>query len=501
MSTLKQSPNEAGTAADGNRHGPAALPRRRQRGTLAVVCLGTAMLCLDIAVVNTALPRIAHDLHSGLAGVQWVLDAYAVVLAAVVLSAGSVSDRMGHRLVFTAGMAVFTASSLACALAASAVVLDAARAVQGFGAALMFASSLAILADAFPQPGERAQAMAAYGATIGASFAFGPTIGGALTTWIDWRAVFFINIPLGLGTLLGIAAWVRESRSPRWHRLDWPGQATLSGGLLLLVLALLRGNADGWNSVRTVTELAVAAVALGGFVLIERRVTAPMLPLRMFARRDFTAAQVTAFAISAGFFGVYLYLTLYLQNVLHLSPLQAGLALMPGTLLNFAVAGASARLARRIAAGPLLTTGLVLVVGGEALMTIVGTHSSWTAILPGFLLTMAGTGIVNPALATLALSAGAIQDSGLLAGVNDVFRTGGMAVGVAAFGAIVPAGAAVGLGPAGAYVAGLHHCLLAGAVVTAAGAAAAAGLIGRSRPRPAMAVSPAPAEVRVGDQA
>jgi EmrB/QacA subfamily drug resistance transporter len=486
MSTFKSLSKQAPVPGDGKPHHPKALSRR-QRGTLAVVCVGTAMLMLDVAVVYTALPSIARDLHSGLAGVQWVVDAYAVVLAAVVLSAGSLSDRLGRRRLFAAGMAVFTASSLACALAGSILFLDAARAVQGLGAALMFASSLAILADAFPQPRQRAQAMAAYGATVGASFAFGPTIGGAVTTWLDWRAVFVINIPLGLGALAGIAAWVRESRSPAWRPLDWPGQVTLSAGLFLLVLALLRGNADGWGSVSTVTELAVAAGALGGFVLIERRVAAPMLPLPMFARRDFTAAQVTAFAISVGFFGLYLYLTLYLQDVLHLSPLRAGLALMPGTFLNFAVAGASAQFAPRFAAGPLLSAGLVLAAGGVALMTITGTHSSWTVLLPGFLLASAGTGIVNPSLATLALSAGAAKDSGLLAGVNDVFRTGGVAVGVAAYGAIIPAGAAVGLGPATAFVTGLHHCLLAGCVVAAAGAAATTGLIGRGRSRAAIA--------------
>jgi predicted MFS family arabinose efflux permease len=195
--------------------------------------------------------------------------------------------------------------------------------------------------------------------------------------------------------------------------------------------------------------------------------------------------------------GVYLYLTLYLQNVLHLSPLRAGLALMPGTILNFAVAGASAQFARRLAAGPVLSAGLVLAAAGLALMTITGTHSSWTALLPGFLLAAAASGIVNPTVATLALSAGPAQDSGLLAGVNDVFRTGGVAVGVAAYGAIVPATAAVGLGPASAYVTGLHHCLLAGTVV----AAVTAGLIGRTRARTAVDLSPAHTEVRVGDRA
>jgi EmrB/QacA subfamily drug resistance transporter len=455
----------------------------RRRGTLVIVCLATAMLMLDIAVVNTALPSMARDLHAGLTGVQWVVDAYTLALAAVVLSAGSVADRRGRRRVFATGMAVFTAASLACGLAGSVVVLDAARGIQGLAAALMFASSLAILADAFPAPREMAGAMAAYGATIGASFAVGPAFGGALTTGLSWRAVFLINIPLGLLALIGTYAWVRESRGGRARRLDWPAQITFGGGLFLLVLALLRGNADGWGSVRTLAELGGAGVLLVAFGLTERRVREPMLPLGLFAGRDFSAAQVAAFAISSSFFALYLYMTLYLQNVLGLSALDAGLVYVPGSILLFAVSAGSAQLTARVPAGWVVTAGLVLVSGGLALMLIIGPHSSWTAILPGDVLVCVGTGLFNPANATLALSAASADESGLLAGVNDVFRQGGMALGVAAFGALVPTGAALGHGGAGAYVSDLHHALLIGAGVSLAGALATAVLIGRPAPR------------------
>jgi predicted MFS family arabinose efflux permease len=251
--------------------------------------------------------------------------------------------------------------------------------------------------------------------------------------------------------------------------------------LFLLVLALLRGNADGWTSARTVGELATAVVLLAGFVLVERTVREPMLPLRMFARRDFAAAQVSAFAISSGFFGIYLYLTLYLQVVLHLSPLDAGLATLPGTLLVFVVSGASAPLARRVDSGQLVAAGLAVVAAGVMLITIVGTNSSWLALQPGFLLACLGTGVVNPSLGMLALGAGRVEDSGLLAGTNDAFRNGGIAVGVAAFGVLIPAAAAVGRGPASSYVAGLHHALFLGAAVVAVGAITVAVLLrGRS---------------------
>jgi EmrB/QacA subfamily drug resistance transporter len=275
------------------------IQRFSSAGTLAVVCLATAMLMLDIAVVNTALPQIALDLRSNLTGIQWIVDAYTLALAAVVLTAGSIADRVGRRLIFTSGIGLFTATSLACALASDIAVLDAARALQGIGAAMMFASSLAILVDAFPTDPGRAKAFAAYGATIGASFAVGPLVGGALTSAISWRAVFYVNVPLGIAALLASYASLRESRDPSPRAIDRIGQTTLTGGLFLLVLALLRANQEGWGSPRIVAELVGAAIFLALFVVTESRVEQPMLPLRLFRRPDFSGAQIAAFAISA----------------------------------------------------------------------------------------------------------------------------------------------------------------------------------------------------------
>jgi EmrB/QacA subfamily drug resistance transporter len=449
-----------------------------KRGTLTLVCVATAMLMLDIAVVNTALPAIARDLHSGLSGVEWVVDAYTLTLAAVVLSAGSLSDRFGRRLIFAIGMAVFTVSSLACALAGSIAVLDGARAVQGIGAAMLFASSLAILADAFREPAERATAFAIYGATIGASFALGPLVGGALTSGANWQAVFYINLPLGLFALATTFLWVRDSRDPKARGIDWPGQLTFAGGLFLLVLALLRGNQQGWGSTEIVLELTGAAVLLGSFVLIERRVREPMLPLHLFRLPMFTGAQLTVFAMSASFFALFLYITLYLQNILGLSPLDAGLVYLPGTIVLFVVSGATAELVKRVSAGALIAVGLVLVAAGLGLMTIAQADSSWVALLPGLLVTCVGTGLFNPALGAVAVSSLDESQSGLAAGVNDVFRQGGIAVGVAAYGVLVPAGAALGHGSGATFVSGLHSALWIGAAVAAAGAVAAAKLIG-----------------------
>ena len=452
-----------------------------KRGTLAVVCLATAVLMLDIAVVNTALPHIASDLHAGLGGLQWVVDAYTLALASVVLTAGSVADRIGRKRVFSVGMVLFTVSSITCAMAGSIEVLDVSRGIQGIGGALLFATSLSLLAQAYPGPEERVKALAAYGASIGAAFAFGPLVGGALTSGFGWQAVFFVNVPLGIAGMIGTARWVRESRDSNARGLDWWGQITLSASLFLLVLALLRGNEDGWASTPIVAEFAAAAVLFAAFIAIQRRVKFPMLPLGLFKRPDFSGAQLAAFSISASFFALFLYVTLYLQNILGLSAIEAGLVYMPGTLVMFVVSGLSAQLASKVAPGAMIAGGLALVAVGLFMFLNVQVDSSWTALLPGFLVASVGTGIFNPAVSAVALGSAPQHMSGLAAGVNDTFRQAGIAVGVAAFGAMVPSSAGLGGGNPQAYVDGLHTALLAGAVLAAVGAIASARLLGLGR--------------------
>src|SRR4051794_11797067 len=311
----------------------------RQRLTLTVVCIATAMLMLDIAVVNTAMPSIGKDLETGLSGLQWVVDAYTLALAAIVLTAGSVADRLGRRAVFVTGLAVFTASSAACAAAPSIAVLEVARAVQGLGAGLLFATSLAILVDAYPEARERAGALAVYGSVIGASFLLGPLMGGLLTSGLSWRWVFFVNIPLGIATYVLTRRGVDESKDPHPRRVDWGGQVTLTAGLFLLVLALLRGNEDGWGSTGIVVVLSAAVVSLVAFVVIEARSTHPMLPLGFFRNKRFTAAQIAVFGISAGLFSLFIYLGIYLQSVLGLSAGRGRAGVLLPTVFEIRVAG------------------------------------------------------------------------------------------------------------------------------------------------------------------
>src|SRR5919106_5486083 len=369
---------------------------RTQRWTLAVVCAATAMLMLDIAVVNTALSKIAEDLNTGLSGLQWVVDSYTLALATTVLTAGALADRLGRRRMFTGGLILFTLSSVACAVAQDIVFLNTARAVQGIGAAVMFAVSLALLAHAFPGMKERAGALAAYGATIGASFAVGPLVGGLLTSGLDWRWIFIVNIPIGIACIAVTRAYVRESRDPNAHGIDWPGQLTLTGGLFLLVLALLRGNEDGWSRTPIVAALAGAAVLMLAFVAVEARVRHPMLPLGLFRNSSFTGAQVAAFAISASFFAVFLYTTLYLQQILGLSAIEAGLVYLPGTVVMFFVSGATSQLGTKVSARAMIAGGLVLVCLGQALLTAAAVDSSWTVFLPGVLIACVGCGLFNP---------------------------------------------------------------------------------------------------------
>jgi EmrB/QacA subfamily drug resistance transporter len=408
----------------------------RKWWTLIAVSVATFMLLLDITVVNTALPSIEKDLSATFTDLQWVIDAYTLALAAVVLTAGSLADRLGRRAVFAAGLGIFSVASLAAGLASDATFLNISRAVQGIGGAAMFAVSLAMVAQEFTAGKERANAMGVYGATIGVAVAIGPLVGGAITSGLGWRWVFFLNVPIGAAAIAMTFAKLRESRDPNATRIDWLGLIGFSTALLLLVLALVRGNSEGWGSALIVSLLAASAVVFAAFVMIEQRVAEPMLPLGLFRRRAFTGVQLAAFAVSASLFALFLYLTLYLQNYLGYSPLQAGLRYLPITLAPFFVAPAAVALMGRMRARVIMAIGLTGVGAGLLLMSGVSAGSGWTALLPGFLVAGVGVGLLNPVIADVAVSVVPKEHSGMAAGINDTFRQVGVAVGVAAWGAI-----------------------------------------------------------------
>ncbi len=408
----------------------------RKWWTLMAVSVATIMLLLDITVVNTALPAIQRDLEASFTDLQWVIDAYALTLAAVVLTAGSLADRLGRRRVFAIGLAVFTVASLLCGLAPDPTSLNVARALQGIGGAVMFAVSLALIAQEFSAGRERGTAMAIYGASIGVAVAIGPLVGGALTQGLGWEWVFFINVPIGLAALAVTYLRLRESRDPDADRIDWAGLVTFSASLFLLVLALLRGNDEGWGSTLIVSLFAGAALLMAAFVVIERRVAQPMLPLGLFGRRAFTGVQLTAFALSGSMFAMFLYLTLFMQGFLGLSALEAGVRYLPITVITLLAAPVAGALLGKVQARYLMGAGLVLAGIGLLLMSGLKADAEWTTLLAGFLVAGFGIGLLNPVIADVALSVVPKEQSGMASGINDTFRQVGVAVGIAAWGAI-----------------------------------------------------------------
>jgi EmrB/QacA subfamily drug resistance transporter len=489
--------------------------------TLVAVSGATFMLLVDVTIVQVALPRIHEELHASFTQLQWVIDAYALTLAAFVLTGGTLADRYGRKRMFGIGVAIFTVGSLLCGIAQSGLQLDLARAFQGIGGAIMFATALALIAQDFTGR-DRGTAIAVWSSTVGSAVAIGPVFGGALTEGFGWRWVFFVNLPIGAAVLALVAARMTNVRDPEATRLDVAGLVTFSTSLFLLVFALLRGNDLGWSSGTIVAMLVAAAVLMTAFVVVELRQTRPMFDLSLFRLRAFTGVSIATVAIGGGMFAVFPYLTLYLQNVLGLSPFQGGLRLLAATLPVFVVPLVTKGIAARTPAGLLLGLGMTITAAGLFAMSRIHTDSTWTALLPGLLLTGTGIGLANPAIAKIALGVVPPNRSGMASGISNTFRIGGLACGVAALGAVLQHGvqtklaeavpspghslvnAVVSGGPRAvpaaleaaartAFVSGLTSVLLVGTVIVAAGAVAAFALV-RSRDL-ANAVAPAVAAV------
>jgi EmrB/QacA subfamily drug resistance transporter len=406
-----------------------------KRWTLLTVCLATFMLLLDITVVNVALPDIQRELKASFTDLQWVVDAYSLMLASVLLTAGSLADLFGRKRVFIIGLVLFTVASLLCGLAGSPTPLNLARGFQGVGGAVMFACAPALLAQEF-EGRERGTAFGIWGATIGAAVAVGPLVGGALTESLGWEWIFFVNVPIGALTAITASLRLHEYRPESKTRVDWAGVVTFSGALFCLVFALIRGNDEGWGST-TIVGLLVAALALMvGFIVAERHGRDPMLDLSLFRKPAFTGAQIVAFAISASMFSMFLYLTLYMQNVLDYSPLEAGLRFLPVSVVSFFAAPVAGRLTSRVPIRLLLFGGLCAIGGGLLLMGGLSPSSKWTALLAGFLIAGTGVGFVNAPLSFTAVSVVEQRLSGTAAGINNTFRQVGIATGIAGLGAI-----------------------------------------------------------------
>ncbi|MDX6605825.1 MAG: hypothetical protein QOD14_365 [Solirubrobacterales bacterium] len=407
----------------------------RKWWSLLAVCLATFMLLLDITVVNVALPDIQKALNTDLTGLQWVVDAYTLTLAAFTLTMGALADRFGRRRLFMIGVGLFTLASLLCGLATNATFLHLARGLQGIGGAAMFATSLALIAQEFQGP-ERGAAIAAWGSTIGGAVAVGPLVGGALTDAFGWEWIFFVNVPIGIGTVILAKTQAGESRDPDAKRLDFAGLITFSGGLFALIYGLLRGNAEGWSSGIIVGSLGGAAILLAAFVFVEWRQDHAMFDLTLFRKPAFSGVSLGTLAIGAGMFAMFLYITIYMQSVIGMTPLQAGVRFLPLTLFAFIVPAATRNIVAKLPARVPLTIGLTMVGIGLLLMRGAQPDSDWTTLLPGFIVSGFGIGLSNPSIATTALGVVPAARSGMASGINNTMRIAGVATGIAALGAI-----------------------------------------------------------------
>jgi EmrB/QacA subfamily drug resistance transporter len=404
--------------------------------TLGIVALGTFMLLLDLSVVAIALPQIHASLHSSFSDLQWVVDAYALTLAIFLVTAGSFADRIGRKKVFQAGFAVFTAASLACGLAGGAESLSIFRGVQGVGAAIMFAVGPALLGHEFHGK-ERAAAFSAFGAAAGLAIATGPLIGGALTSALSWRWIFFINVPVGIIGLAVAAARVRESFNRKAPRTDWGGVITFSIALAALVFAIIRGTEEGWSSAQIVTLFAVSAVFLVVFVAIERRLgERAMFDLAFFRNPTFVGISAVSFVANAAALPSVFIETNYVENLLHVDAWGAGLRFLPLTGALFVAGAVAGNLTGKVSFRILMGASCLFIGVGLLLTHLADANSSWTALIPSLIITGVGMGMFNPTRAALAIGVAEPAKAGVASGINEAFQQVGTAVGIAAVGAL-----------------------------------------------------------------
>lgn len=407
----------------------------RKWWTLIVVCVATFMLLLDVSIVNVALPKIQTELGSNFADLQWVADAYALTLAALLLTAGSLADLFGRRLVFLIGLVIFSVSSLLSGLAPDPLFLNIARGGQGIGAAAMFATALALLGNSF-RGRERGTAFGVWGAITGLAVAVGPLVGGLIISGISWRWIFLVNVPIGAVAVVMTLLHVDESRVANARRPDLIGFVTFTGALGALVYALIKANTKGWGSTLIVACFAASALLLVAFLIAERRESEPMFDLSLFRKPTFAGGSIAAFGLSCALFGLFLYITLYLQDVLHFTPLQTGvrfLVLSGGMIVTSAISG---RLTARVPIRALIGPGLALVAAGLFLMRGLNVSSGWTDLVPGLVVAGMGTGMINPPLASTAIGVVEPEDAGMASGINTTFRQVGIATGIAALGSV-----------------------------------------------------------------
>ena len=421
------------------------VPRDRRWLALVVIVAAQFMVILDIAIVNVALPSIKSDLHFPEASLQWVISAYAILFGGFLLLGGRLADMLGRRRLFMTGLALFTLSSLLCGFAWSEGSLIAFRAVQGLGGALLAPAALSILMTTFDEGRERNLALGIWGAVSGAGGAAGGLLGGVLTSYLSWSWVFFINVPVG-AAVIAVTPWLlHESRSALRHRhFDVSGATSVTAGLMLFVYALTRTVASGWGDPITIGLLALSALLLAAFIAIELRTSAPLLPLRIFRQRTLAAANGVAVLVTAAGFSQFFLLTLYMQQVLHYSPIQTGVGFISVTLAIILFANVAQTLVSRFGLRPVLSTGLLLIASGMALLTQLPAdgHYFWN-LFPAFLVSGIGMAFTFVPMTIAGLTGVSGADAGIASGLLNTSRQIGGAVGLAAVSTVAATGGGV----------------------------------------------------------
>ena len=446
--------------------------------TFAITSVALFMTTLDNLVVTTALPVIHRDLHASLSGLEWTVNAYTLTFAVFLITGAALGDRFGRRRMFVIGLAIFTAGSAAAALAPSIEALIVARAVQGFGGAIVLPLTLTILSAAVPAE-KRGLALGAWGGISGLAVAIGPLVGGAVVQGISWQWIFWLNVPIGLVLIPLAALRLKESRGPN-DALDLPGVGLASAGLFGIVWGLVRGNSVGWGSAEIVFALVGGAAVLALFVLWELRAKEPMLPLRFFRNRTFTAANVASLLMFFGMFGSIFLLAQFFQTVQGYSPLQAGLRILPWTAMPIFVAPIAGALSDRIGGRPLMATGLALQATGLAWIAVVSTPTiAYSALVIPFILSGVGMALYFAPVANVVLSSVRPEEEGQASGANNAIRELGGVFGVAVLASVFAHYGGYRTGQT--FVDGLVPALYVGAGFVAAGAVAALGVARKVR--------------------
>jgi EmrB/QacA subfamily drug resistance transporter len=460
--------------------------------TLGAMCFALFMLMLDNTVVNVALPSIQDDFGSSLSSLEWTVNGYLLSFGVLLVTGGRLGDIFGRRRAFLIGVTIFALSSAAAGAAPNTATLIASRIVQGLGGALMMPATLSIVTNAF-EPHERGKAIGTWAGVSALALAIGPVVGGLLTEHVTWRAIFYLNVPVAIGAVIATLFAVKESRDDTVGRgIDFLGLGTLTAGLTALVLALIESNTWGWGSPAIVSLLVGSVVLLGAFVVVERRVIAPMVELPLFASRNFVGTNLVALVVTFAMMAQFFFVTLYMQDILGFSPVEAGLRFLPATLMIVAFAPVAGRLTDRVGPRWLIGGGLTIVSASLYWLTTIHVGTSYGDIWPSFVLMGLGMALVMSPMSTAAMNAVAVTKAGVASGILSMNRMIGGTLGIAVIGAVFASMAPQGVRDPGAFVDAFTSSMWVATGVTVLGAVIAIALLrGRAEREPTVPESEA----------